>query len=61
MEPELEELAGTWSPAKRLETARKLKQWERQLRVSAFIILSERCPVARRGLRALPLQKASLN
>lgn len=61
MEPELEAMAGAWSPAKRLETARKLKRWARQLKVSAFILLADASPRPPRVATTLPLRKARLN
>jgi hypothetical protein len=46
MEPELEDLAWSWSPAKRLEAARKMEWWARQLRRSAFILMQPADPRA---------------
>lgn len=62
LEPELEEIAALWPPAKRLEMARKLSRWSRQLRISALILISDARPSPRR--RAIPRlapRKALLN
>ncbi|MCP5521284.1 MAG: hypothetical protein H7A46_07020 [Verrucomicrobiales bacterium] len=53
MEPELEKLAGNWPPWKRLAFARKLARWNRQLVVSARILLARQQPRPKRGLRRL--------
>jgi len=63
LEPELEEIAGSWPTAKRFEMARKFARWAQQLRISARIMSAD----ARGGrhhqrrLRYLGLRKASLN
>jgi hypothetical protein len=65
LEPELEAIAALWPAAKRLEVARKLKRWSRQLRVSARIMLGDAALGDRRtrpqSVPALPLRKAARN
>jgi len=39
LEPELEKIAGLWTPLKRLEMARKFEKWARQLRISGKIMI----------------------
>lgn len=60
LEPELEEMAALWTPAKRLEMARYFTRWARQLKVSAFI-LSKNSNVPKAVLRPLPQRKQALN
>ena len=61
LEPELEREVALYTPAQRMELARKLKRWARQLRVSAFILRRAREPRARVALRVLPRRRLSLN
>ena len=62
LEPELEEIASLWPALKRLETARKLERWARQLRVSARIMIRDAAPSPRpRDVPTLPRRKACLN
>jgi hypothetical protein len=62
LEPELEAIAGDWPPAKRLEMARKLARWSRQLRITGLIILADAAPSPRpRTVPCLPARKARLN
>ena len=46
LEPSLEELAALWSPAKRVEMARKMERWARQLLISAAILQADSGPPA---------------
>ncbi|HUC84239.1 MAG TPA: hypothetical protein VL970_03525 [Candidatus Acidoferrales bacterium] len=61
LEPELEEIACLWPPAKRFEMARKFRRWARQLRISGMILFRDAHPGARPALRLLALRKARLN
>ena len=61
MEPELEREVALYTPAQRLELARKFERWARELRVSAFILRREAEPKGRAVLRALPPWKLVLN
>lgn len=61
LEPELEEMAALWLPAKRFEMAQKMERWARQLRVSARILSQTYAQARKRGLPRLPLKKAKLN
>jgi hypothetical protein len=61
LEPELECEVGLFTPAQRLELARKFERWARQLRVSAFILRRDAEPKRPVALRALPLRKLALN
>jgi hypothetical protein len=62
LEPELQEIAALWPPAKRLEAAAKMLRWARQLKVSAFIMLRDAKPFPRRlAVPTLPHRKAALN
>ena len=38
LEPDLEQEVALYTPAQRVELARKFERWARQLRVSAFIL-----------------------
>ena len=63
LEPELEEIAGSWPTAKRFEMARKFARWAQQLKVSAKIMTADaqggRHP--RPDLRYVAPRKACLN
>lgn len=48
LEPELEQMAILWTPIKRLDMARAMERWARQLRVSARIMLRDARPVTSR-------------
>ena len=62
LEPELEEIAALWPPARRFENARKLRRWARQLEVSGMVMINAgRASVRRRGVPVLPHRKAVLN
>ena len=61
LEPELEEIAAFWPPAKRFEMARKFRRWARQLKVSGFILFQDAHPAGRPALRYVALRKARLN
>jgi len=54
LEPELEEIAAFWPPAKRFEMARKFGRWARQLFQDAH-------PTGRPALQYVALRKARLN
>jgi hypothetical protein len=41
LEPELEQMAALWTPAKRLEMAVIFARWSRQLKISSFILTSD--------------------
>ncbi len=60
LEPELEELAASWSPEKRRVMAKKLRRWARQLDVSAHILTSDHSP-RQPSLKVLPHRKTVLN
>jgi hypothetical protein len=54
--------AELWTPAKRLEMARKLEQWAHQLRMSVKIWKRrQERPVSPARLKALPLRRLILN
>jgi hypothetical protein len=63
LEKELEKIAATWGPIKRLEAADMFARWSHQLRLSAFIMVrdaddpgpsfSQKRARVRRGLRNL--------
>ena len=62
LEPELEEVAALWGPVKRFEMARKFGRWQRQLRISAFIMLHASHPGPKRpSLPAVGPRKAAQN
>jgi hypothetical protein len=61
LEPSLEELASCWSPAKRIEMARKMERWARQLFISAAILQADSAPRPQPRLRRLPPRKLRLN
>jgi hypothetical protein len=63
LEPELEEIAGSWPTAKRFEMARKFARWAQQLKISAKIMSAdaEGNRHRRRHLRYVGLRKALLN
>jgi len=63
LEPELEEIAAFWPPAKRFEMARKFKRWARQLKVSGFILFHEAHPAAHQppSVQFVALRKVRLN
>ena len=61
LEPELEEIAAFWPPAKRFEMARKFGRWARQLKVSGFILFQDAHPTGRPALQYVALRKARLN
>jgi hypothetical protein len=63
LEPELEEIAGSWPAAKRFEMARKFARWAQQLKISAKIMSADAQGgrAHRRRLRYVGLRKASLN
>ena len=48
LEPELELMAATWSPAQCDEHATKLERWARQLRVRANILRRDAIPPAKK-------------
>ena len=52
LEPELEEIAALWTAGRRLEAARKMRRWARQLEISAKVMfLRDRTARARPGNR----------
>jgi len=62
LEPQLEERAALWSPAKRVRMARIFERWARQLRVSARIIACDAEPRRHpQELQHLPRRKLELN
>lgn len=61
LEPTLQEQAALWSPAKRIEMARKLERWARQLIISAAILQADSGPPAPPRLKRLHPQKLRLN
>lgn len=61
LEPELEQIAGCWPPAKRFEMARKFHRWARQLRISGFILFHDSHPASKPALRFVGPRKARLN
>lgn len=62
LEPQLEERAALWNPAKRVRMARIFERWARQLRVSARIISGDAEPRRHpRALQPLPRRKLELN
>ncbi|MGA2243777.1 MAG: hypothetical protein ABSH48_02160 [Verrucomicrobiota bacterium] len=61
LEPELEEIACLWPPAKRFEMARKFRRWARQLRISGIILFHDSHPGSRPALRFLSRRTAPLN
>jgi hypothetical protein len=61
LEPELEEIACLWPPAKRFEMARKFRRWARQLRISGLILFHDSHPGERPALRFISLRKSRLN
>ncbi len=61
LEPELEERAALWNPAKRRAVARKMQRWARQLIISAFVLERDAQSSPQQRLKVLPLQKARLN
>jgi hypothetical protein len=61
LEPELEEIACLWPPAKRFEMARKFRRWARQLRISGLILFYDSHPGSRPALRFLSVRKIRLN
>jgi hypothetical protein len=61
LEPELEEIASLWPPAKRFEMARKFRRWARQLRITGLILFYDSHPGSRPALRIVSLRKARLN
>jgi len=63
LEPELEEMAMLWPAARRLEAARKLERWARQLRISAKIMISDALPKGKKPpcLPRVPRRKLALN
>jgi hypothetical protein len=61
LEPDLQEEVALYTPAQRLELARKFERWARQLRVSAFILRRAREPKGRAVLRVLPRRRLALN
>jgi hypothetical protein len=58
LEPELEEIASLWPPAKRFEMARKFRRWARQLRITGLILFYDSHPGSRPALRIVSLRKA---
>lgn len=61
LQPGLEERAALWTPAKRLEMARRMETMARQLRMSVTVWNVDARPKTRRGLRSLPQRKLLLN
>ena len=62
LEPELEEEVALYTPSQRLELARKMERWARQLRVSAFILRRDSCPKrACASIKGLPRRRLLLN
>ncbi len=62
LEEKLEARAALWSPAKRLEMARMLERWARQLRVSAKIMLRDlNYQQPAKNIRRLSARKLALN
>jgi hypothetical protein len=61
LEPELEALAGEWSPEMRRLVARKFRRWVRELELSAKIIASDAGTPRRPSLPRVPPGKSALN
>jgi len=61
LEPELECEVMLFTPAQRVELARKFERWARQLRVSAFILGRDAEPKRPVALKVLPQRKLALN
>ena len=61
LEPELEECACLWTPAKRRAVAKKLERWVHQLEFSALILEAEAAPKPPPRLIPLPHRKLVLN
>jgi hypothetical protein len=61
LEPSLQAQAALWSPAKRIEMARKLERWARQLIISAAILQADSAPPTPPRLKRLPIRKLRLN
>jgi hypothetical protein len=61
LEPELETEVVLFTPAQRMELAKKLKRWARQLEVSAVILRRASAPKPRPSLKALPRRKLFWN
>jgi len=61
LEPTLQEQAALWSPAKRIEMAKKLERWARQLIISAAILQADSTAPAPPRLKRLHPQKLRLN
>jgi hypothetical protein len=62
LEPQLEERAALWTPAKRVHMARIFERWARQLRVSARIIsVDSEPPPHPPAIPRLPRRKLALN
>jgi hypothetical protein len=61
LEPELEEIACLWPPAKRFEMAVKFRRWARQLRITGLILFQDSHPGPRPALHFISLRKSRLN
>jgi len=61
LEPALEELAGHLTAHDRVMLAKKFYRWSRQLYISARILRRGTETRPRRGLRALPRRRLTLN
>ncbi len=62
LEPELEKIAGEWSPLKRIEVGMVYLRWGRELVVSGRVLLHARPPERRpRCLRPLPRRRLAQN
>lgn len=63
LSPDLERLAGEWSPEKQLRMARKFLRWHHELRMSAHLRIAarNRGPFRRSHLKRVPPLTAALN
>lgn len=63
LELELETIASLWPPIVRLNEAKKLRRWARQLEVSAHVMINRSSSYRKKksALPMLPLWKAALN
>lgn len=63
LEPELEALAGDWTPELRLRNARKFRRWFKQLEFSAYVLIASenRKPWVRQRLKRVEPKSIPLN
>lgn len=62
LELELENFASLWTPLRRLDAAKKMRRWARQLEVSAHVMINRAAPSrVRLRVPTLPRRKAALN